>query len=57
MNVDVYNILGQKITNTKMNVFENGYKTTLDFEAVATGTYLVKVFNGAFSTVKRILVK
>lgn len=57
MSVEVYNILGQKITNAKMNVFENGYKASLNFEAVTTGTYLVKVFNGSFSTVKRILVK
>ncbi|OIP51667.1 MAG: hypothetical protein AUK33_03785 [Flavobacteriaceae bacterium CG2_30_34_30] len=57
MSVEVYNILGQKITSAKMSVFENGYKTLLNFETVTTGTYLVKVFNGSYSTVKRILVK
>jgi hypothetical protein len=57
MNVEVYNILGQKIITTKMNYVNTGYKTTLNLETAATGTYLVKVFNSKYSTVKRIVVK
>lgn len=57
MKVAVFNALGQKLIDAKMNFEGNAYKTQLDFEGVATGTYLVKVSNGNYSTVKRVVVK
>lgn len=57
MNVAVFNALGQNLLNSEMKFQGNAYKTQLDFEGVATGTYLVKVSNGNYSTVKRVIVK
>ncbi len=57
MKVTVFNTLGQQIMMSEMRFQGNAYKTQLDFEGTATGTYLVKVSNGNYSTVKRVIVK
>ena len=57
LDVEVYNTLGQVVLSRNMNQSGNSYKTTLDFTNKADGFYLVKVFNGTLSTVKKIVVK
>jgi hypothetical protein len=57
LKVDVFNTLGQKVLESSVNYSGNEYETQLNFEGKAAGTYLVKLYNGSFSTVKRVLVK
>jgi hypothetical protein len=57
LDVEVYNTLGQIVLSSDMNQSGNSYKTTLDFTNKADGFYLVKVFNGTLSTVKKVVVK
>tara|TARA_R110000850_G_scaffold150497_1_gene273284 strand:- start:197928 stop:200855 length:2928 start_codon:yes stop_codon:yes gene_type:complete len=57
LRIDVYNALGQKVLNSEVSQNENVYSSQLNFEGKATGTYLVKLYNGSFSKVKRVVVK
>jgi hypothetical protein len=57
MKVDVFNALGQKVLNTQMRFEGTSYRARLDFEGKAGGTYLLKVYNGNYSKVKRVVVK
>lgn len=53
---EIFNTLGQKIT-TNMDNSSNGYKATVNLASVASGMYLVKLYNNEFSTVKRLVVQ
>lgn len=57
LSVEVYNTLGQVVLESAMNQDGNSYKATLDFTNKSDGFYLVKVFSGTLSTVKKIVVK
>lgn len=57
LKIDVFNTLGQKVLNSSVHFSGTKYETQLDFENTATGTYLVKLYNENYSTVKRIVVK
>lgn len=57
LKIDVFNSLGQKVLNSSVNYNVNGYETQLNFEGRATGTYLIKLHNNNYSTVKRVVVK
>lgn len=57
LNVTVYNTLGQQLYDTEMNYDDAEYRKQMNFESFASGTYLVKVHNQEYSTVKRIVVK
>ena len=55
--ISVYNTLGQQMYIGTLEETADGYKTQVALPGVATGMYLVRVSNGTFSTVKRIIVK
>ncbi|RFN57847.1 GEVED domain-containing protein [Marixanthomonas ophiurae] len=57
INYEVFNTLGQKITAGNMDNSNDGYKTTVNLASVASGMYLVKLYNNEFSTVKRLIVQ
>ncbi len=54
---EVFNTLGQKITTGDMDNGNDGYKTIINLASVASGMYLVKLYNNEFSTVKRLIVQ
>lgn len=56
LEVEVYNAIGQVIFKQALNQNGTSYKTVLNFQNQASGVYLAKVFNGNFSTVKKLVV-
>ena len=57
LKVEIYNTLGQVVLQDDMSRNNSSYSTELNFKNQATGVYMAKVFNGTFSTVKRVVVK
>jgi len=57
LKVEIYNTLGQVVLKDDMTKNSSSYSTELNFKNQATGVYMAKVFNGTFSTVKRVVVK
>ncbi len=54
--ITVYNTLGKRLVYHKLNYNNNHYSYDLDMSFVASGIYLVRIGNGRFGAVKRILV-
>ncbi len=52
--VEVYNLLGQKV---KQDVIQNASEQLLDMGNAATGTYLLRIQDGAKQVVKRLMIK
>jgi hypothetical protein len=57
LKVEIYNTLGQVVLEDDMTRNNSSYSTELNFKNQATGVYMAKVFNGTYSTVKRVVVK
>lgn len=53
----VYNMLGQNLSSFRLDNNGTGYEYDLDMSYVQAGVYIVKIGNGEFGGVKRIIVK
>ena len=55
--VTVYDILGKRIINEKLNFSNDFYKGTLNVESINPGIYLVKITQGNKQSVRKIVKK
>lgn len=55
--ITIYDLLGQKLLENKMNVIDNGYFFDFDMSYAATGVYLLRVGTREVGKVKRFIVK
>lgn len=57
LELNVYNTLGQRLTNYRLEKENNQYSYTLDMSYAASGVYLIKLGTKTDGVVKRIIVK
>lgn len=57
LNIQVHNIMGQKILSNMIENQGGSFNYTLDMSYVASGVYLVRVGNAKYGKVKRIIVQ
>ena len=53
----VYNAIGKRLVYHKLNYNDNSFNYSLDMSYVNPGIYLVRIGNGEFGVIKRIVVK
>ena len=57
LNIQVHNVMGQKILSNMILNQGGTFTYTLDMSYVSSGVYLVRVDNANYGKVKRIIVK